>query len=245
MALRAMPHIPSLLPRLPTEHALRLRLPQSIAAASTSILQLSSLFVSTSLSNTLPSPSSILRELWDGLLRAVPKKKTSYSKTRSRQMAGKGLKDYLAVVKCPSCGRPKKAHYLCPYCVEDARAFMASLAHEGQATVAEKMDAVNKQLSEITSLLKPGRRSPKPEVDGATELRDKPNRRSLQKQTKDLKTKEEELRTQFGDRVETTRIQLKHIKLEAKEPKLLAETNETEVPVSLSTSDIPSSEKTA
>jgi len=61
--------------------------------------------------------SSVLQELWDGLLRAVPKKKTSYSKKRSRQMAGKALKDVTTIVKCSSCGRPKRMHVLCPYCV--------------------------------------------------------------------------------------------------------------------------------
>jgi ribosomal protein L32 len=32
-------------------------------------------------------------------------------------MAGKKLKDVTALVKCSSCGRPKRAHILCPYCV--------------------------------------------------------------------------------------------------------------------------------
>lgn len=65
----------------------------------------------------LPKPSSFLQDIWEGILRAVPKKKTSKSRTRSRQMAGKALKDVSSVVKCPSCGRPKRSHYLCPHCV--------------------------------------------------------------------------------------------------------------------------------
>jgi ribosomal protein L32 len=66
---------------------------------------------------SLPSFPS-LAEIWDGLLKAVPKKKTSYRKKRQRLMAGKGLKDITALTKCSACGRTKRAHLLCPYCVD-------------------------------------------------------------------------------------------------------------------------------
>jgi ribosomal protein L32 len=59
-----------------------------------------------------------LGDLWDGLLNAVPKKKTSHMKKRHRQMAGKALKDVTALNKCSACGRTKRAHVLCPYCVQ-------------------------------------------------------------------------------------------------------------------------------
>lgn len=66
----------------------------------------------------LPIPS-LLGDLWDGLLNAVPKKKTSHMKKRHRQLAsGKHLKDVTALNKCSSCGRAKRAHVLCPYCVQ-------------------------------------------------------------------------------------------------------------------------------
>ncbi|KAJ2892267.1 hypothetical protein MKZ38_010058 [Zalerion maritima] len=60
----------------------------------------------------------LLKDVWEGILRAVPKKKTSYSKTRSRQMAGKALKDVTSLCKCPSCGRVKRMHVLCEYCAK-------------------------------------------------------------------------------------------------------------------------------
>jgi large subunit ribosomal protein L32 len=72
----------------------------------------------------LPSPSSLLQDIWDGILRAVPKKKTTYSRTRSRQLAGKALKDLHNIVKCPSCGKPKRAHFLCAYCVHGKFCFL-------------------------------------------------------------------------------------------------------------------------
>lgn len=60
----------------------------------------------------------LLQEFWEGILRAVPKKKPSYSKRRSRQMAGKGLEDVTALCHCPSCGRLKRMHVLCPSCMK-------------------------------------------------------------------------------------------------------------------------------
>jgi ribosomal protein L32 len=59
----------------------------------------------------------LVSDIWEGILRAVPKKKTSHMKKRHRQLAGKALKDVKAINICPGCGKPKKAHTLCPYCV--------------------------------------------------------------------------------------------------------------------------------
>jgi large subunit ribosomal protein L32 len=58
-----------------------------------------------------------LADIWDGLLNAVPKKKTSHMKKRHRFMAGKGIKDLINLNKCSACGRVKRAHLLCPHCV--------------------------------------------------------------------------------------------------------------------------------
>jgi len=66
---------------------------------------------------SLPSFPS-LTDIWDGILNAVPKKKTSYRKKRQRFMAGKGLKDVTALNRCSACGRVKRMHIICPYCVD-------------------------------------------------------------------------------------------------------------------------------
>ncbi|KAI8934157.1 hypothetical protein NX059_008910 [Plenodomus lindquistii] len=66
---------------------------------------------------SLPAIPS-LADIWDGILNAVPKKKTSYRKKRQRFMAGKGLKDITALNRCSGCGRIKRMHLLCPYCVD-------------------------------------------------------------------------------------------------------------------------------
>ncbi|KAG9205373.1 hypothetical protein B5807_03920 [Epicoccum nigrum] len=66
---------------------------------------------------SLPSFPS-LGDIWDGILKAVPKKKTSYMKKRTRFLAGKEIKDITSLNKCSACGRVKRAHILCPYCVD-------------------------------------------------------------------------------------------------------------------------------
>lgn len=64
----------------------------------------------------IPSIPSV-SDIWEGILKAVPKKKTSHRKKRQRFMAGKGLKDLTSLNRCAACGRVKRAHILCTYCV--------------------------------------------------------------------------------------------------------------------------------
>ncbi|KAL6231659.1 hypothetical protein BDW75DRAFT_233424 [Aspergillus navahoensis] len=63
----------------------------------------------------------ILSDLWESVLRAVPKKKTSHMKKRHRQMAGKALKDVKNLNTCPACGQIKRSHVLCQHCVENIK----------------------------------------------------------------------------------------------------------------------------
>lgn len=69
----------------------------------------------------LPSIPSLLEGVWESILKAVPKKKTSHMKKRHRQMAGKALKDVTSLCKCPACGEIKRMHYLCPHCATSER----------------------------------------------------------------------------------------------------------------------------
>ncbi|KFH43375.1 54S ribosomal protein-like protein [Hapsidospora chrysogenum ATCC 11550] len=63
----------------------------------------------------------LLGDIWEGILRAVPKNKTSHSRKRHRQMAGKALKDVNHLCRCPGCGAIKRTHRLCQNCLEDFR----------------------------------------------------------------------------------------------------------------------------
>src|ERR1700709_946215 len=70
----------------------------------------------------------LLEGIWESILKAVPKKKTSHMKKRHRQMAGKALKDVTALNKCSACGHVKRAHLLCPYCVKGR---LDQILHDG------------------------------------------------------------------------------------------------------------------
>ncbi|KAK3114987.1 hypothetical protein LTR53_006116 [Teratosphaeriaceae sp. CCFEE 6253] len=94
----------------------------------------------------IPIPS-ILSDLWDGLLNAVPKKKTSHMKKRHRQMAGKALKDVTALNKCSACGRAKRAHVLCPYCVNSIRRWFGTGFKSKQQVEQEEISR-HEQLNE-------------------------------------------------------------------------------------------------
>ncbi|PPJ55656.1 hypothetical protein CBER1_05869 [Cercospora berteroae] len=85
----------------------------------------------------VPIPS-LLEQIWDGILKAVPKKKTSHMKKRHRQMAGKALKDVTALNKCSACGRVKRAHVLCPYCVNSIKQWFANGFKSKQEVEVEK-----------------------------------------------------------------------------------------------------------
>lgn len=97
--------------------------PSAVSIASRSVA-LYSRQVSHPLLPAFAIPSAIhlnvpgfLEGLWESILKAVPKKKTSHMKKRHRQMAGKGLKDVTNLNRCSACGHIKRAHLLCPYCV--------------------------------------------------------------------------------------------------------------------------------
>ncbi|TVY19108.1 Meiotic recombination protein rec14 [Lachnellula arida] len=80
----------------------------------------------------------LLEGIWESILRAVPKKKTSHMKQRSRRLAGKGLQDVTSLNKCSACGNVKRAHYLCPFCVGDIKSFYEEKTEREKAEKAEK-----------------------------------------------------------------------------------------------------------
>ncbi|KAL8637003.1 MAG: hypothetical protein Q9228_005678 [Teloschistes exilis] len=78
--------------------------------------------VSTGLASTLALRISaipgFLSGLWESVLRAVPKKKTSHSKKRSRFLVGKALRDVTSLNKCSACGNSKQ--YLTSHTIDNA-----------------------------------------------------------------------------------------------------------------------------
>ena len=108
-ALRA-PAVLSPLLRLPAPRIL----PRTIYRATNHLRPLLTSFLLPAFSLKLPP---LLSGLWESILRAVPKKRTSHRKKRQRFLAGKALKDVTALVRCSACGNMKRSHMLCPYCV--------------------------------------------------------------------------------------------------------------------------------
>ncbi|KAL1975667.1 hypothetical protein VTN31DRAFT_4059 [Thermomyces dupontii] len=79
---------------------------------------------------SISSIPGLLSGLWESVLRAVPKKKTSHMKKRHRQMAGKALKDVKSLNTCPACGSIKRAHVLCSNCVKEIKEEWQKAARE-------------------------------------------------------------------------------------------------------------------
>ncbi|KAF7194675.1 putative 54S ribosomal protein L32, mitochondrial [Pseudocercospora fuligena] len=122
--------------------------------------QIQQLRINATLSPLLPAAlapiPSLLGQLWEGVLRAVPKKKTSHMKKRHRQMAGKALKDVTALNKCSACGRTKRAHVLCPYCVNSIKQWFAN----GFKSKQEVEELEQKRFEELNDSLRARGRRP-------------------------------------------------------------------------------------
>src|SRR5436190_19220989 len=80
---------------------MHLAIPDAIISSLTVPRSLSSFGITVPLLNTSIIP--ILTGIWDSILRAVPKKKTSHSQKRKRQLVGKGLKDKTNLTRCEAC----------------------------------------------------------------------------------------------------------------------------------------------
>ncbi|KAI0162806.1 ribosomal protein ymL32-like protein [Pestalotiopsis sp. NC0098] len=84
----------------------------------------------------LQSIPGILGDIWEGILKAVPKKKTSHMKKRHRLLAGKALKDVTALNKCPACGHTKKMHTICPQCMGKIQGMFPNTSKPAEETGA-------------------------------------------------------------------------------------------------------------
>lgn len=109
-----------LVPSRPMERILSHSIDKSILNLSSHHLRKFQCFQFLPLAISIKVPKWI-EDIWESILRAVPKKKTSHSKKRSRQRAGKALKDVTALNKCSGCGHVKRSHVLCPYCVKEIK----------------------------------------------------------------------------------------------------------------------------
>jgi len=108
------------------------------------LLRLMPLAIPASVHASLWSIPALLEGIWESVLRAVPKKKTSHSKKRHRQMAGKALKDFTATCTCPACGEIKRMHYMCPSCVKRMQLLLPVYRHRGSWAHADMLSRTPK-----------------------------------------------------------------------------------------------------
>lgn len=99
-----------------------------------------SLLLSVSPAAQIPSPMGGQELSWEGLLWAVPKKRTSHSKKRMRS-AHKYLKPRSDYITCPKCKNLKLLHVLCAYCLKET---LAATAEMRRAEVETKVKTEDK-----------------------------------------------------------------------------------------------------
>ncbi|KAI9717469.1 MAG: hypothetical protein M1828_007168 [Chrysothrix sp. TS-e1954] len=120
--LSSLPQSPRVATAIPVfRHTLAAATTQSVPNSSFKSLSTQCHPSSPNLAASFSILDTILRKLWDGILLAVPKQKQSHSRSRSRRMTGKALKDVQGLNTCSACGRVKRAHLLCPYCVQNIK----------------------------------------------------------------------------------------------------------------------------
>jgi large subunit ribosomal protein L32 len=64
-------------------------------------------------------------------------------------MAGKGLKDVTALNKCSACGQLKRAHVLCPYCVQSIKRWFGTNFQTKDSIADQKieeLELINEEL---------------------------------------------------------------------------------------------------
>ncbi|RKP29865.1 hypothetical protein METBISCDRAFT_31348 [Metschnikowia bicuspidata] len=61
-----------------------------------------------------------------GILRAVPKKKPSYRRTREKRLSpgDKQIQPLENLGRCAACGRVKRSHFMCMHCFGEIRTFL-------------------------------------------------------------------------------------------------------------------------
>jgi ribosomal protein L32 len=68
----------------------------------------------------LQTAAEELKAILDGMLLAVPKRRTTWRKARLR-MQNKWLKPVTHIAKCPVCDQSKLSHHLCLHCLRKNR----------------------------------------------------------------------------------------------------------------------------
>lgn len=84
--------------------------------------------------------------LWDGVLWAVPKKRTSHSKKRKR-MTHKYLKPKENVTLCQKCGNAKLLHVLCGHCLKETLRATTMIRNQQKLDLEEGRDREKERMA--------------------------------------------------------------------------------------------------
>jgi ribosomal protein L32 len=84
---------------------------------------------------------------WDGVMWAVPKKRTSYTRKRIRN-GRKYLKPRINYMTCPDCKNLKLLHMLCGHC------FKETMRKTAEIRTAELEDKMHKLADQARNLIK-------------------------------------------------------------------------------------------
>lgn len=94
------------------------------------------------------------------ILKAAPKKKPSYRRTRQKLYApgNKQIQPLENLRRCAACGRVKRSHFMCMHCFEEIRAFLKEKKKAifgEKAPFSQNLDATDEKLIYPTRELRP------------------------------------------------------------------------------------------
>ncbi|EGW34215.1 uncharacterized protein SPAPADRAFT_135524 [Spathaspora passalidarum NRRL Y-27907] len=116
----------NIIPRLP---AISIRIGETVSEAPASEIDPRLEELAEHLHNNDGEPPFMID---NGILRAVPKKKMSYRRHRTKLYApgNKQVQPLHNIVRCSACGRVKRSHFMCMYCFAEIRTFLKGLKRE-------------------------------------------------------------------------------------------------------------------
>lgn len=91
-----------------------------------------------------------LSELFPLILKAVPKKKPSYRRTRQKLYApgDKQIQPLNNLVRCPACGSVKRSHFMCMNCFAEIKQFLKTIKPKpsNQTQTSQPIDLVDEKI---------------------------------------------------------------------------------------------------
>lgn len=93
-------------------------------------------------------PTISLQDLIPLILKAVPKKKPSYRRTRQKLYApgDKKIQPLNNIVRCPACGSVKRSHFMCMNCFAEIKQFLKQFKPKKASDQIPETDEIDEKL---------------------------------------------------------------------------------------------------